>query len=88
MEHPKRLRPENLKSIAMATVVTGYPPPPQHLISSRSSWGRHLLKIWRKAVQGFRLWKPTSFMPAPAARTVQGMTITPAFMGWGQTLRL
>ena len=41
----------------MATTVTGHPPPPTpNLISSRSSWGKHPLKIWLKSVQGFRLW--------------------------------
>ena len=29
---------------------------PQNLISCRTSWGKHSLKIWRKSVQGFRLW--------------------------------
>ena len=28
----------------------------QNLTSSRSSWGKHPLKIWSKSVQGFRLW--------------------------------
>ena len=30
------------------------PNTPQNLISSRSSWGKHPLKIWWKSVQGFR----------------------------------
>ena len=55
MEPPQSLRLENLKSVAMATVVTRYPPPPNR-ISTRSSWGKHPLKIWWKSVQGFRLW--------------------------------
>ena len=43
MEHPQILRPKNLKSVAMATVVTYTP---QNLISSRSSWDKHPLKMW------------------------------------------
>ena len=43
VEHPQTLGPQILKSVAMATVITGYP---QHLIGSRSSWGKHTLKIW------------------------------------------
>ena len=43
MEHPQTLRPKNLKSVAMATVVAGYP---QNLISSTSSWDKHPLKLW------------------------------------------
>ena len=31
MEHPESLRPENLKSVALATVVTGYPSKPNQL---------------------------------------------------------
>ena len=31
LEHPQSLRPENLKSVAMATVVPGYPPKPNQL---------------------------------------------------------
>ena len=31
MEHPKTLRPENLKSVAKATLVAGYPPKPNQL---------------------------------------------------------
>ena len=27
---------------------------------------------------------PTNFMPADVAQTAQRVTITPAFMGWGQ----
>ena len=37
----------------MATAVARYP---QNLISSRSSWDKHTLKIWGKSMQGFRLW--------------------------------
>ena len=31
------------KSVAMATVATGYP---QNIVSSRFSWDKHILKIW------------------------------------------
>ena len=64
----------------MATVVTGYP---QNLISSRSSWGKHTQKFRENLCRGLGCGTPTSFMPAAAARTAQGTTITPAFMGWG-----
>ena len=57
VEHPQTLRPKNLKSVAMATVVTGYP---QNLISSRSSWVKHPLKIWLKSVQGLVCGTPTN----------------------------
>ena len=61
MEHPQTLRPQNLKSVAMATVVARYP---QNLISSRPSWGTHTLKIF---IMGLGCETPTSFMPADSA---------------------
>ena len=42
VEHPQILKPENLNSVSMATVVTGYP---QNRISSRSSLDKHILKV-------------------------------------------
>ena len=53
MEHPQTLKPKNIQSVAMATVVARYP---QKLIRSGSSWGKHILKIWSKSMHGFRLW--------------------------------
>ena len=49
----KILRPQNFKSVVMATVIARYS---QNLIRSRSSWGKHTLKIWGKSVHWFRLW--------------------------------
>ena len=59
------------------------PDTPQNLISSRSSWGKHRLKIWKNPCKGLECGTSTSFKPPTATRTAQGMTITPAFMGWG-----
>ena len=66
------------------------PGTPQNLISSRSSWGKHTLNIFRlqktlkileQALQAFRLSDSHKFMP-PAAQTAQGTIITPTFMDW------
>ena len=56
VQHSQCLRPKNLKSVVMETVVAESPPPPkwqqllpvtpQNLINSRSSWGKYTLKIW------------------------------------------
>ena len=56
VECPQCLRPKNLKSVAMATVVTGYPPKPDQLSDNQC--------------RGLGCETPTSFMP-PAAWTVQ-----------------
>ena len=44
VEYPQTLRAKNLKNIAIATVIARCTP--QNLISSKSSWGQHILKIW------------------------------------------
>ena len=53
MDHPQSLRPENSKSVAMATDVTGYPPKPNQLqILLFETYPDNLVK----SVHGFRLW--------------------------------
>ena len=59
----------NFKIVAMATVVDRYP---QNLMSSRSSLGKHTLKIWRKSVMDLGYGTPTSFVPAAAAWMARG----------------
>ena len=39
----RNFKTPKFKSVAMATVATGYP---QNIVSSRSSWVKHILKIW------------------------------------------
>ena len=39
----RNFKTPKFKSVAMATVATGYP---QNIVSSRSSWAKHILKIW------------------------------------------
>ena len=39
----KNLKTPKFKSVAMATVATGYT---QNIVSSRSSWDKHILKNW------------------------------------------
>ena len=56
MEHPQTLKPCNIQSVAMATVVARYP---QKLISYRASWGKDIKKIWSNSMHGYGT--PTSF---------------------------
>ena len=39
----RNFKTPKFQSVAMATVATGYP---QNTVSSRSSWDKHILKIW------------------------------------------
>ena len=39
----RNFKTPKFKSVAMATVATRYP---QNIVSSRSSWNKHILKIW------------------------------------------
>ena len=39
----RKFKTLKFKSVAMATVATGYP---QNIVSSRSSWDKHILNIW------------------------------------------
>ena len=58
----------------------------QMLISFRYFSGIYIyiLKFGENSCMGLDCGTPTNFMPTPAiARTMQGMTITPPFMGWG-----
>ena len=52
--------PTNLKTQNLKSVVVGYP---QNLMNSRSSGGKHILKIWSKSINGFRLWNTNKLRP-------------------------
>ena len=58
MGQPLGLKPIKLKSVAMATAVSGYP---QNLISSRSPWGKHTLKIGKNPCSGLGCGTPTNY---------------------------
>ena len=70
VENPPTLRP---KSVAMATVVAGYP---QNLISSRSSWGKYFLKLWLNPSMGFGCGIPTNFILVAANAPPDGAETT------------